>query len=261
MGKKNKINDKQCRETTFGWFFCICDPDVLSSTHFQHEYSAMKTGPLNESELEWLDDVLARYGNEHSVMDVSELDGMLTAILSSPVEIEPAEWMLAVWGGAEHVPRWANDRERDRFVNLTLQHMDDIGERLGDYPDQYEPLFGTREEEGQEITIVEEWCFGYMRGVGLSDWSALPEDLQPQLDAIALHGSEEKFERLDELSAEEFVASVDLLTPAAITLCHYWLDNPQLAPVKQPVKNESKIGRNDPCPCGSGKKYKSCCLK
>ncbi|MDX6019976.1 YecA family protein [Scandinavium sp. V105_16] len=221
----------------------------------------MKTGPLNESELEWLDDVLARYGNEHSVMDVSELDGMLTAILSSPVEIEPAEWMLAVWGGADNVPRWANDRERDRFVNLTLQHMDDIGERLGDYPDQYEPLFGTREAEGQEITIVEEWCFGYMRGVGLSDWSALPEDLQPQLDAIALHGSEENFERLDELSAEEFVASVDLLTPAAITLCHYWLDNPQVAPVKQPVKNESKIGRNDPCPCGSGKKYKSCCLK
>ena len=22
----------------------------------------------------------------------------------------------------------------------------------------------------------------------------------------------------------------------------------------------SKIGRNDPCPCGSGKKYKKCCL-
>ena len=22
-----------------------------------------------------------------------------------------------------------------------------------------------------------------------------------------------------------------------------------------------KIGRNDPCPCGSGKKYKSCCIK
>lgn len=28
-------------------------------------------------------------------------------------------------------------------------------------------------------------------------------------------------------------------------------------------KNRSvvKIGRNDPCPCGSGKKYKKCCLK
>ncbi|MCG9969279.1 preprotein translocase subunit SecA [Pelotomaculum terephthalicicum JT] len=28
---------------------------------------------------------------------------------------------------------------------------------------------------------------------------------------------------------------------------------------KQPVRRENKIGRNDPCPCGSGKKYKKCC--
>ena len=26
-----------------------------------------------------------------------------------------------------------------------------------------------------------------------------------------------------------------------------------------PVKAEAKVGRNDPCPCGSGKKYKKCC--
>ncbi len=31
-------------------------------------------------------------------------------------------------------------------------------------------------------------------------------------------------------------------------------------PTKQPVvRSEPKIGRNDPCPCGSGKKYKKCC--
>ena len=29
--------------------------------------------------------------------------------------------------------------------------------------------------------------------------------------------------------------------------------------VKQPVKKGVKVGRNDPCPCGSGKKYKKCC--
>jgi hypothetical protein len=28
-----------------------------------------------------------------------------------------------------------------------------------------------------------------------------------------------------------------------------------------PVRTEPKIRRNDPCPCGSGKKYKNCCLK
>ncbi|KKK39173.1 zinc chelation protein SecC [Mesobacillus campisalis] len=28
-----------------------------------------------------------------------------------------------------------------------------------------------------------------------------------------------------------------------------------------PIRNEKKVGRNDPCPCGSGKKYKKCCGK
>ena len=32
-------------------------------------------------------------------------------------------------------------------------------------------------------------------------------------------------------------------------------------PAKQPKVNKDKVGRNDPCPCGSGKKYKHCCGK
>ena len=27
-----------------------------------------------------------------------------------------------------------------------------------------------------------------------------------------------------------------------------------------PARSSRKIGRNDPCPCGSGKKFKKCCL-
>jgi hypothetical protein len=30
-------------------------------------------------------------------------------------------------------------------------------------------------------------------------------------------------------------------------------------PAQQIVRDDSKVGRNDPCPCGSGKKYKKCC--
>jgi preprotein translocase subunit SecA len=30
---------------------------------------------------------------------------------------------------------------------------------------------------------------------------------------------------------------------------------------KQPVRKEKKAGPNDPCPCGSGKKYKKCCMQ
>ena len=28
---------------------------------------------------------------------------------------------------------------------------------------------------------------------------------------------------------------------------------------KEPVRKKNQVGRNDPCPCGSGKKYKKCC--
>jgi uncharacterized protein YecA (UPF0149 family) len=31
------------------------------------------------------------------------------------------------------------------------------------------------------------------------------------------------------------------------------------APVQQVKRASDKVGRNDPCPCGSGKKYKKCC--
>ena len=34
-------------------------------------------------------------------------------------------------------------------------------------------------------------------------------------------------------------------------------DNPLDTPYVNPFRN---VGRNDPCPCGSGKKYKKCCM-
>nr|WP_263327315.1 SEC-C metal-binding domain-containing protein [Neobacillus sp. Marseille-Q6967] len=40
------------------------------------------------------------------------------------------------------------------------------------------------------------------------------------------------------------------------------LESEQPNPIPSgPVQNEHKVGRNDPCPCGSGKKYKKCCGK
>ena len=32
------------------------------------------------------------------------------------------------------------------------------------------------------------------------------------------------------------------------------------APVRQVMRDGPKIGRNEACPCGSGKKYKKCCM-
>lgn len=40
------------------------------------------------------------------------------------------------------------------------------------------------------------------------------------------------------------------------------IDNSQTSEKKEPIRRtEAKVGRNDPCPCGSGKKYKKCCGK
>ncbi|XNM47034.1 UPF0149 family protein [Escherichia coli] len=93
--------------------------------------------------MEWLDDILTKYNTDHAILDVAELDGLLTAVLSSPQEIEPAQWLVAVWGGADYVPRWASEKEMTRFMNLasTYGRYRRHSERI---PEQFEPLFGLR---------------------------------------------------------------------------------------------------------------------
>lgn len=181
----------------------------------------MTQGPLNEDEIVWLDDVLMQYGTAHSVIDVAELDGLLSAVLSGPKVTDPATVLRAVWGG-DVEPEWETEEELTRFNVLVFQHMNDIAERLAEYPEQFEPLFGTSEVDNREITIVEEWCYGYMRGVSLEQWPALPAALQPALDAIALHGLEENQAKFENLTPEAFWASIEAIKPAALELYAYW---------------------------------------
>ncbi|MGG1514078.1 SEC-C metal-binding domain-containing protein [Paenibacillus oryzisoli] len=49
------------------------------------------------------------------------------------------------------------------------------------------------------------------------------------------------------------------IEPAGHAVFRYWSKEEPAAP-RTPVVSGSKVGRNDPCPCGSGKKYKKCCL-
>jgi len=39
------------------------------------------------------------------------------------------------------------------------------------------------------------------------------------------------------------------------------VDGEPLPPPVEPIRADAKPKRNDPCPCGSGKKYKQCCGK
>ncbi|WP_411704072.1 YecA family protein [Edaphovirga cremea] len=225
----------------------------------------MKQGPLTDEELAWLDDVLMEYGNDDSILDVTELDGMLTALLSGPNMISPGCWLAVIWGGEEYAPHWKSKHEFTRFMDLIFQHMNDITARLCYNPEHFAPLFEFRTIDNEEYIIAEEWCFGYMRGVALDDWSALPEALTAELKIIALHGKEENFPLLEKMSADDIQQSIEKIPPAALRLHAHWLrqrrpvsEMPLQSPV--PYAAPSKVGRNDPCPCGSGKKFKQCCL-
>jgi uncharacterized protein YecA (UPF0149 family) len=55
----------------------------------------------------------------------------------------------------------------------------------------------------------------------------------------------------DDLVAEALIAAYDLR--------EYWRDVQfESVRVKEPIRRDPKIGRNDPCPCGSGRKFKQC---
>lgn len=221
----------------------------------------MNTDPLNENEMTFINSVLERCDSDDAIVDVSELDGFLTAIISGPQMIMPSTWLPEIWGGPDEDPAWENDNEIEKFSGLVFQQMNNIVSALMDYPDEFEALFNIAEFEDETHTMVEEWCFGYMRGIDLAGgWPSLPPEQQKHLDAIALHGTEENFARIDSMSREDYIASKDLIEPAVRALHAYWLSR-RMPANEHSFHAEPKVGRNDPCPCGSGKKYKKCCLQ
>lgn len=222
--------------------------------------------PLSDDELDWLDDFLlyrieegeaeARAGEvDEGILDVSELDGFLTAIASGPNALMPSKWLPAVWGDFE--PEWKSPAEFEKVFNLLVRHMNSIVSMLISSPQEFEPLFLYREVGGKEIQIVDEWCVGYLRGVALDETSWHADEIAPQLDVIQLFGAEAGWEKLMQMSANEMEKQKALL-PAAVRKIHaYWYAR---RGESQTIRRVSpKLGRNDLCPCGSGKKYKKCC--
>ena len=127
--------------------------------------------------------------------------------------------------------------------------------------DVYEALFLEREVEGKTYTIVDEWCAGFQRGVKL--WNELnPDDAAMTaecLQPVRLFASEDGFTRLESMSESEIIEQQALIEPAVRRLFQCFLAQRRQATAPF-VREGKKVGRNDPCPCGSGKKYKRCCL-
>lgn len=61
-------------------------------------------------------------------------------------------------------------------------------------------------------------------------------------------------DRIDEYQAETTIRGNSSDIAKAVATMRQRITKPL-------VRDYKKIGRNDPCPCGSGKKYKNCCLE
>jgi uncharacterized protein len=204
-------------------------------------------------------------------MLIEELDGFIAGLLICPDLIKPGEWLPIVWNrdGGEEQPAFDNLHHANRVLGLIMEHYNGVARTLMERPDRYSPLFPIDERNGDIIWEI--WIEGFEKAVKLrpAAWQKL---LSTDADtATALHGMLTLVdvacgdERLPQEEREALTATApDNIARWIVTLNAWRLANyqPPQGAVPMPWSasaSAKKVGRNDPCPCGSGKKYKKCC--
>ena len=235
---------------------------------------ATPAGPLSDKEIAELDDFLLDEEEAlDEAMDVCTLDGFLCAVVSGPKLVLPSEWMRWVWDmeQGEQAPEFRSEKQTQRIIGLLMRHANDIALTLSHEPVHYEPLFSQNHADDKVVTIVDEWCCGYVKGMSLDEkgWELLREAHPEWLEPIELYGTKDGWDRLKTLvdgQPDSFARHqnwVDRIAPAARQIHAFWLArrDPEGEVIRgplQPIRKAALPGRNDKCPCGSGKKFKHC---
>jgi preprotein translocase subunit SecA len=122
-----------------------------------------------------------------------------------------------------------------------------------------EKVKGTIKELAEKYGTTEEFFMGFIDGINDSlkqtyDLEALTPESEIELDVdyenLYYNMLDAKADYLYELPQWESIFSKEKRKD----IQRNWRDS-------KIVVNENKVGRNDPCTCGSGKKYKKCCGK
>ncbi len=195
------------------------------------------------------------------VLTLAELDGFLAAIAIGPEPVEDTEWMPVIWNGEE--PRFANGAEAVAVRRALFALYDDIVRAVA--AGTYAPVFDV---DDAEKPLPQSWAVGFMTGAGLrlDAWSALFQSERDDTIAYPILAlcEDEQGRPLLELSKKDraflLAQSPDLIAQAVIDIADYWQQKNKPPPAGAvPVRTAPKVGRNDPCSCGSGRKYKKCC--
>ncbi len=212
-------------------------------------------------ELDCLEELLDSEVFADGTMRLDEIQAFLCAVVSGPVAVAPEDWLGEILGGGE------GSQERAEAEALLLRLRDEIVFDLGNQ-DCVAPILYPLEEASDEDDYAA-WADAYVYGCGLSgDWFELAgkhgDDLAELLEPLfLLNGTlREDVEASGERwfsPAEEarVVAEVREGLPDIVqALYDFWRTKAGIATVR---REDPKVGRNDPCPCGSGRKFKQCC--
>lgn len=229
--------------------------------------------PLSQNEIDELDRFLLSEATSDEVMQLDTLDGYLTAIVCGPVAMKPNLWLPRVWGpSVRDEPVFETMEQAQRIFDLIIHHMNGIIASLQANPDVHEPIFDrvVYENDPREYLDGEMWAHGFMAGVALNQdaWQSFFEagnGTADMLRPIHLLGASEVTAEEGALAEtpEQREALAKEIPVSVASIYRYW------QPFRQAViehsttvtlqRDQPKTGRNDPCPCGSGKKFKKCC--
>jgi uncharacterized protein len=208
---------------------------------FMHS-TALKT-PLSDEEYDELDALLAA----PEAMDVSMLEGFLTAVVIGPAPLSPEQWLARVWDWQDGTRALASATPEQcaRAQVLVMRHYHHMAEWLAKDPASFEPIF----ECGPQWSPMQ-WGSGFLLGMqmDIAAWTPLLQGQPEWFSPFQQLGSSEA-KSMDDDALEQ---AMDAVTPSVIKINGHFVEQ------RQP-KRAPKVGRNDPCPCGSGKKYKKCC--
>ncbi len=222
--------------------------------------------PLTEAEYDRLEEILSSF-SEEDAMDLEEMDGFFAALICAPETVPPSVYLSEIWGG-EEAPFDGIDGFEE-FLNLAMRHWNSVSRELADPELVFTPWLLA--EEGEDFPKGNYWAQGFLTGVALSNdgWDELIEDedkfvmLLPVL-ALAHENDPDPEIRTwktppDEGRRKEVIAALCVTTQR---LYEYFRSDREREAKRMRSgtrKVERKIERNDPCFCGSGKKYKRCC--
>lgn len=212
---------------------------------------------LTTRDLKRLDAFLCNLADD--AMLLSTLDGFLSGVVVCPELILPSEWLPEIWGGDG--PAFAGEREANEILALIMERYDEIAHDLG-REGKLEPIL---ELDADGTALWEIWAEGFADAVLLrpDSWKVYDEAQDEEVSG-AFHtlSGLAAWSVSDEDPPREIGEDIRREAHALIRDCLEILNaaRMKLQPAVASPARTSRVGRNDLCPCGSGKKYKKCCL-